>query len=418
MAQQNITIGAQDAGTGDTYFDAFTKVEANFTDLYSNFFSAQQIDVYELSDLPAAAGGIITLAADTNYFIKNSINFGTDRIVMSSRSSIDGAGRLAIVLTYTGTGDFITLTNASGGKIEGITIICSTGRFFNFSDNGDNLLVIEDVTVTCDKVGIFNSTGANGSVMRVSNATITATTSGMTFTGAWNRTLFLTIGFNLSAGSVFDLGVATFKSFYTDLIGMGLSAGATFLTGAAGSANITASGVGVIRSTRDDGVGTMLSGITPDDDRWDFYINNRIRDTRSDGLLSMQANATNTVITTQSVYVKVAGTWTVQPGAKFTGTTGGRLTYIGLKGVRHPIDISLSVEPVSGTNKTISVRVAKNGATIADSKRTIRTDSGSPINISCPWQLTLTTNDYIEVFIANDTGTTDLLVTNATLRIN
>ena len=36
MAQQNITIGAADAGNGDTLFAAFTKVEANFTELYSD----------------------------------------------------------------------------------------------------------------------------------------------------------------------------------------------------------------------------------------------------------------------------------------------------------------------------------------------------------------------------------------------
>lgn len=36
MTQQNITIGAQDAGYGDTLFAAFTKIEANFTDLYNN----------------------------------------------------------------------------------------------------------------------------------------------------------------------------------------------------------------------------------------------------------------------------------------------------------------------------------------------------------------------------------------------
>jgi len=36
MARQPITIGAQDAGGGDTLFAAFTKVEANFTELYSD----------------------------------------------------------------------------------------------------------------------------------------------------------------------------------------------------------------------------------------------------------------------------------------------------------------------------------------------------------------------------------------------
>ena len=36
MAQQNITIGTQDAGGGDTLFAAFTKVESNFTELYND----------------------------------------------------------------------------------------------------------------------------------------------------------------------------------------------------------------------------------------------------------------------------------------------------------------------------------------------------------------------------------------------
>lgn len=36
MAQQNIAIGAANAGNGDTLFDAFTKIEANFTELYSD----------------------------------------------------------------------------------------------------------------------------------------------------------------------------------------------------------------------------------------------------------------------------------------------------------------------------------------------------------------------------------------------
>ena len=36
MAQQNIVIGAANQGNGDTLFDAFTKIEANFTELYSD----------------------------------------------------------------------------------------------------------------------------------------------------------------------------------------------------------------------------------------------------------------------------------------------------------------------------------------------------------------------------------------------
>ena len=37
MTQQNITIGAADAKAGDTLFSAFTKAEANFTDLTETY---------------------------------------------------------------------------------------------------------------------------------------------------------------------------------------------------------------------------------------------------------------------------------------------------------------------------------------------------------------------------------------------
>ncbi len=420
MAQQNLTIGSADGGTGDTYFDAFTKVEANFTDLYnitSDINPTNQVVVNDSSDLPAPSGGVITLAADTDYQIGSAVNIGTDRIVIPPNSSITGSGRLSASLTYTGTSDMFSVTNGKA-RITNVTLSCTTGRMLNFQDNGDNLFVMDDVTVTCDRIALMNSTGGSGSVVRVSNVTMTAATDGATFQGGFNRVTWLVAGMNQTAGTTFALGTATFQSFVTDLVGAALSAGATYLSGAAASANILSGGVGVIRTTRNDGTGTMLSGITADDDRWDFYHNDRIRDTRSDGLLSMQGNATNTVITTQSVYVKVAGTWVVQPGSKFTGTTGGRLTYIGLKDVRHPVDVSLSIQPVAGTNKDLSARLAKNGTTIADSTRSVRVDTGSPLNVTVPWQLTLSTNDYIEVFVANDTGTTDLLITSATLRIN
>ena len=36
MAQQDINIGAANQGNGDTLFDAFTKVQANFTELYTD----------------------------------------------------------------------------------------------------------------------------------------------------------------------------------------------------------------------------------------------------------------------------------------------------------------------------------------------------------------------------------------------
>lgn len=64
MAQQNITIGAQDAGGGDTLFAAFTKVQANFTELYSD----------DAGDVDSVNGATGTVVLDSDDIAEGSTN--------------------------------------------------------------------------------------------------------------------------------------------------------------------------------------------------------------------------------------------------------------------------------------------------------------------------------------------------------
>jgi hypothetical protein len=223
---------------------------------------------------------------------------------------------------------------------------------------------------------------------------------------------------NLNGGTMFKLGTATFDSLTINPIDITLAAGTTFLSGLASSGNINAGGIGSVINSRFSGAGTILSTVSIDDDRWNFFGNDNIRDSRPDGLLSMQSNATATTITVAGTYVLAAGTWVIESSSQFTGTTAGRLTYNGVKDLRTPITFSCTVEPSSGTNKTISIRVAINGTTVANSTRTARTDAGSPISITLPWQDTLSSGDYVEVFVTNETDTVNVLVSSALSRIN
>jgi len=141
-------------------------------------------------------------------------------------------------------------------------------------------------------------------------------------------------------------------------------------------------------------------------------------DTRKDALLSMQNNTTETVIVTQSVFVLVAGTWVEESASEFTTTTAGRMTYIGDKDFRGPIDFQVTVEPASGANKFLGLKVAKNGTVIDNSMVNLEVDSGAPLNMGVVWQETLSTGDFIELFIANGTDTIDILVSGAVGRIN
>lgn len=418
MAQQTINVGtvANDR-TGDTWRNSMNKTNDNFDELYAIKHPTKRVVVNVLADFPAAVSGVITLADDTEYFLGDSVNVGITTFAWGSNTVISGLLQSVVTLTYTGTGDMFTITN-TGGRIQGIEISCTSGRVFNFSDSTDSAFRVIDTIINAATLGLFNSTGTNGSIIRFTNLlSSTFTTNGFKFTGGHNGFFMDVTSVNPAAGILLDLGTATFQKFTVNNLITDIAAGATFLSGAAGSANINATGSGTVNENTISGAGTVLSGIAAGDSRWEFFQNNKIIDTRPDGLLYMQGNATNTVITTAGVYVIIAGTRTVGPTSQFTGTTAGRLTYNGVKDVRVPITVSVSVEPVSGTNKNISIRLAKNGTTIAGSQRTVRADSGSPISMTMPWQEDMSTNDYVEAFITNDTDTVNVLVSSSITRI-
>ena len=85
MAQQDIIIGAANAKAGDTYFDAFTKAQANTTELYNNVeTNAAAIAAntalitgltktywFDANDTATAASPIIHVGGATNTYLTN-----------------------------------------------------------------------------------------------------------------------------------------------------------------------------------------------------------------------------------------------------------------------------------------------------------------------------------------------------------
>mgnify|MGYP006276772953 CR=1 FL=1 len=136
------------------------------------------------------------------------------------------------------------------------------------------------------------------------------------------------------------------------------------------------------------------------------------------GQVYMQGNSTATTIASTATPVLVAGTWTVDLSGNFTGTTGGRLTYTGTGTQVLRVSAALSLDPASGSNQHISIYIAKNGSTIAGSRQEAHISHGADMNMSTTWQLSLTTNDYIEVFVQNSTATNNITVSRAILSIH
>ena len=126
--------------------------------------------------------------------------------------------------------------------------------------------------------------------------------------------------------------------------------------------------------------------------------------------VTMQGNSTATTIATQGTAVKVAGTWVVQTESNFTGNTTGRLTYTGSTTEVVSANVSITFSHAGSGTDNLAVYIAKNGSVLTGSKLT-RAVTGSAIgNVGTFFNVSMATSDYLEVFVANDSDTSDITV--------
>lgn len=365
------------------------------------------------SDLPAPAGGVITLVADTEYFFTDDVSIGTDRIKLSG-NVVRALDSSLANLTYTGTGNMFTAVGTND-KITRITTTCANGNLLNIDGDNTGIFQLFDMTLgTVKNVGTL--TDLPGS--QITNVSFgNVTTDGILFTGTHGK--FLASGniMNLAAGTLFDLGTATFDGFTFTSSLPDIASGATMISGAAASANLNTGGFGTLQDIIMTGAGTAISGISEDDAKWQFVINSTISDTRPSAMISFNT-PTDTTISTASTPVLIAGTWTEEEKSQFTTTAAGRITYIGVKDITVAVSIATSIEAVSGSNKDITVYLALNGTEISNSGSPNRVSANDPKNTSVMWELDLVTDDFVEIFIENTTDTVNLTVNKASMRVD
>ena len=381
--------------------------------------STKTITVFEKADFGTVVSGVITLVADTNYLVVNDIEMGTDRLLLQNNTSILGSGVLTVAITYTGTGALFSWVNSTAA-IYNLMITTTNGSVWSGS-NVSEVIRIQDLLIpSCDSLGTFTSSTATS--IRLTNvAIVSAISNGITFSGTFNG-FGQQAGFtNLLAGTMYALGTAVFSSFSLDTTTVVVSSGATGLSGATNSANIAADRIANVRFGSISGAGTTITGVTIDDKRWAFMGNSGFPDTHTHGLLTLQNNATETVITTSSTdgsnAVLVAGTWVVTDVSQTTGNTAGRLTMDLEHEQSIPVMASISVEPASGTSIGVSIYLAVDGTVVAASRRATTASAGSPTSVTLPWTVDFAEGQFVEMFVENNDNTTNILVSSAVLRL-
>ena len=419
MAQQLINIGsAANDRTGDTWRDAFDKTNENFTELYDVVDAVGVVFITQESDFPTQDATTITLEANTQYSISQSFSTAKNFICQSGSSftcgSIDGP-----TVSFTGTGAMFSGTDVDFYIHEARIDPGITNEAYNFTDTigGQKKFLHFLVQVNnCARFGTFtdmlNVQIENSNSPNANDGVVFSGTSGVIF----SFTKFALTSTSSSFKGV-DLGTATATIIEFSNLFFVAPSGAFGVSGLANNGNVPTGRLAMVANCEFLGGMTDLENITSDDTRWLFSNNNPTKDTFPDALLSFRANVTETVISAANTPVIVNATWVENQVSQFTTTSAGRATYQGEKALPAPIDVSAGLISSGGGSIDVTLYLALNGTVISASGVQNSISGSDAQTVSIPWQTTLNEDDYIEVFVENNTNTTNIIVEYCTLRI-
>ena len=360
-------------------------------------------------DFPDAVNNVITLEDNVTYFLTADIDLTGDRLVSGSDTTIIGGSSENCTLTSTGlnsstpllTIEYTTpIRHISFENVGTAFAVDGTARTVALDWTGVNFVNVPNVGSinTCDNF-IFTK----GAFLNAGNLALTGTIG----TVAFNQSLFNSD----SANTVFDLQAGLtitrrFRAIYSAFVVLSGE------TGISVNASATLPNEGVILDTCNfAGGGTYLSGIDFQDNTALFVNNVGITNSKEIAQYYMNGNATATSVAATGTAYKAAGTTT--DGAltsKFTHTNN-RATYIG--SIDRPFFVSAALSVESGNNNVVGLYIAKNGVVIADSEIYITTNAGGRAEgASVQTLTTLTADDYIEIFVENETAIADITVTD------
>jgi hypothetical protein len=370
--------------------------------------------VNSILDLPAAVANVITLVAGWTYIIVGSIDLVGDRIVLADGATMGGFSHGNSQLTSTGLGASVALITGTCRVYFSDIHIHDVGTVFDFTDTVTSDIVMKDMHFhDCTTLGTVDGYGSQAWVR-----CIFVDCGTISFDGTVNVASFYSCTFesptadiqlHLLGTLIVDTGFHILDSTWD------IDSGGTGLQIETDS-TIPDDGV-VIRNVNFSGAGTFINDITPGNHS--FYVGNTgIANTTWLSHYYMSGNATATTIATQSVAVKVAGTTTDDAiTERFINTTTNRATYDNLNTKKFHLTAVATL--TSGNNNDVALHVYKNGSDVAGSDTHVTTSGGGQAqNATIQTLVSLDTSDYLEIWVSNETGTTDITVTDINVVIN
>lgn len=426
MTQQNITIGAANAKAGDTYFDAFTKTQANFTDIYSTLADSKIL--VKQSNIATTLGA--TIDSTKVYILDGVIDFtgtGLNIEVPAGGISIIGstfdisklicsdAGYTMFTSPIGGSGNILGMDYAvevTGAGSQAYNLTDATGlNAFEFSRiNYNNCTSLG--TITDYRQGLESGTGRFGG------------TPELTLAGAWIGGYFIDTsivrGLTDGAYSLYKAGAGfTMASRFRSNQNIDLPASASFFdfsdSNFPNPSTLQMTGVIITRNgISDAGDSNLTPNITAANLSCSWLANNGLSNTFPGGELSVTAEVLTTVSGTPGVFVDLLGTYTTDDLQHFDEPANGQLRHLG----KSPREFKVSGQLVidGGSNDVVALKVVifrDATASFEDGKTVTRVINNLQGARDVAYfvindNIVLDQNDYVKIQVANISDTTNI----------
>lgn len=357
-------------------------------------------------DFGTPVEGVYTLEDNRTYIVTTTVDLAGGRLVGGQNTTIRGWSSENCRIKSTGLGETALITSVYTLPMLNITIEANLA--LDLDAVADQALDWNGVNFTdCASVGRIagynNVIWVNCGVLNSANLTFDGTIGTVGFDGC----IFVGI-----AGQSTIILPATytatrrFRIIYSAVVAFG---GATGIQ-VDPAATIPVESF-ILDTVAFSGGATYVSGITADNNKALWVNNTGTDNSASTALMTMQGNITATSVAASGTAYKVVGTTTLDPtvSQKFSMPADNRIQYDGA--IQRQFRCTAIATLTSGNNVQVGVYFAKNGSLITTSETYTTTDgNGRRENVAIQTVSALVDGDYIEVFVENDTNTSDITV--------
>ncbi|MFG6684986.1 hypothetical protein ACGK9U_00275 [Mariniflexile sp. HNIBRBA6329] len=385
------------------------KLDSNIRNNYKLIKSAADLS----AELTAGGGTKYLLSSNTLYEINGTITLAQP--IDLNNAYLTGRDTNEDILVKSGGTMF---TGTTGGNIKNLTLTVPGGTLFSLTGATTQNLIFRDCIVSgCNSIGSISGFG----VVFLSVVQFLGNTTGITYNNITNLLLSNVAWFGNNTGT-FETYTGTF----------------TLIEKASGLCDVNGTAVGIDVSSNPTVTNGVMLGVSfagssttyikkyTSGSFTGFNFNKnwsvncpgipKESDDVATGYYNMNGNATNTAFTAVNTPTKILGT-TTQSNLFRVTAANNRLTYTGSKPRNFEIICTGTVDHTTGGNRVFAYYIYKNGVqqpSISAERRFVNNDIG---NFTLIGSVFMNVNDYIEVWVENQTNDSSTLLTKLSVSL-